>query len=125
MKSVLVGIKNVLLWSYARGTWQYDTLCLVIVLVVFLIPSRYFGDRDRTKQANEAGLHALKAVETYIEADALDAFLKEHNKTALSGNPKEAARLYLKDRLEKNVAIINLEPGATPDGKVIYKIWFK
>jgi hypothetical protein len=125
MKSVLVGIKDVLLWSYARGTWQYDALCLWIVLAVFLVPSRYFGDRDRTMQANEAGLHASKAVETYIEADALDAFLKAQNKAGLSGNPKEAARLYLKDRLEKNVAIINLEPFITPDGKVIYKIWFK
>ncbi|MGE0131055.1 MAG: hypothetical protein AB7U82_23500 [Blastocatellales bacterium] len=125
MKSVLVGIKNVLLWSYGRGTWQYDALCLGIILAVFLVPSRYFGDRDRTKQANEAKLHASKAVETYVEADALDAFLKEQNKAGLSGDQKEAARLYLKDRLEKNVAIINLEPFTTPDGKVIYKIWFK
>ncbi|MCG3163586.1 MAG: hypothetical protein JMDDDDMK_05025 [Acidobacteria bacterium] len=125
MKSVLVGIKNVLLWSYARGTWQYDALCLGIVLAVFLVPSKYFGDRDRTRQANEAELHASKAVETYIEADALNAFLKERNKAGLSGNPKEAARLFLKDRLEKNVAIINIEPFTTPDGKVIYKIWFK
>lgn len=125
MKSVLVGIKNVLLWSYARGTWQYDLLCLAIVLAVFLVPSRYFGDRDRTKPANEAELHASKAVETYIEAGALDAFLKAQNKTGLAGNPKEAARLYLKDRLEKNVAIIKLESSSTPDGEVIYKIWFK
>jgi hypothetical protein len=50
MKSMLVGIKNVLLWSYARGTWQYDALCLLIVLTVFLVPSSFFGDRDRAKQ---------------------------------------------------------------------------
>ncbi len=125
MKSVLIGLKNVLLWSYARGTWQYDALCLAIILTVFLVPSRYFGDRDRMKQANEAELHASKAVETYIEADVLNDFLKAQNKNRLSWPPKEAARLYLRDRLEKNVAILNLEPFTTPEGRVIYKIWFK
>jgi len=120
MKSLLVGIKNVLLWSYARGTWQYDALCMGIVLAVFLVPSRYFGDRDRTKEANEIELHASKAVETYIEADALAEFLKGQNST-----PKEAARLYLRNRLGKNFAIVNIEPFSTPDGKAIYKVWFK
>jgi hypothetical protein len=89
MKSVLVGIKNIILWSYARGTWQYDALCLLIVLAVFLVPSRYFGDRDR-------------ANETYVEAAALDDFLKGRHRP-----------------------IDKLEPFTSPDGKVIYKIRFK
>ena len=38
MKSVFVGIKNVLLWSYARGTWQYDVLCALIVLTLLFWP---------------------------------------------------------------------------------------
>ncbi|MGH9769623.1 MAG: hypothetical protein ACREAB_19535 [Blastocatellia bacterium] len=124
MKSILVGIKNVLLWSYARGTWQYDALCLAIVLAVFLVPSGYFGDRDRTKQADEIESRASKAVETYIEADELNAFLKKQNRNELSQTPKEAIQLYLRDRFEKNVAI-NIEPFTSPGGKVIYKVWFK
>jgi len=128
MKSLLVGIKNVLLWSYARGTWQYDALCLGIVLAVFLVPSRYFGDRDRTYAANEIRLHALneagESAET-IEAEALDAFLKEQNRTELFQTPKEAMRLYWRDRLGKNVVIIDIEPFTSPAGKVIYKVWFK
>jgi len=132
MKSILVGIKNVLLWSYARGTWQYDALCLLIVLAVFLVPSRYFGDRDRAKEvdviklrgSNEAG----GAGETYVEAveaDDLDEYLKGKNRTELSRTPKEAMRLYLSDKLERNVVIDKLEPFTASDGKVIYKVWFK
>ncbi|MGH9854475.1 MAG: hypothetical protein ACREBD_31915 [Blastocatellia bacterium] len=129
MKSILVGVKNVLLWSYARGTWQYDALCLLIVLAVFLVPSRYFGDRDRAKEANVIALRASNADggagETYVEAGDLDGFLTGKNRPELSRTPKEAMRLYLSDKLERNVAIDKLEPLTTPDGKVIYKVWFK
>ncbi|MBI4469118.1 MAG: hypothetical protein HY650_07345 [Acidobacteria bacterium] len=39
-------IKSVLLWSYERGTWQYDLLCILILLFIFLTPSSYFIHRD-------------------------------------------------------------------------------
>jgi hypothetical protein len=127
VKSVLVGIKNVLLWSYARGTWQYDALCLMIVLTVFLVPSSYFGDRDREKQqsASEIKRAASKAGETYVEAAELDGFLRRQNQIELSQTPKEAMRLYLRDRLERNVAIDELEHFTSPDGKVIYRVRYK
>lgn len=127
MKSVFVGIKNILLWSYERGTWQYDALCLAIVLMVFLVPSGYFGDRDRAKQksANEIEGPASKAGETYVEAAELDVFLIRQNRIELSQTPEEAIRLYLQDRFERNVAIDRFEHFTYPDGKVIYKVWYK
>src|SRR5215470_9782087 len=93
MKSLLVGIKNVLLWSFARGTWQYDALCLMIVLTVFLVPSSYFGDRDRAKQKS------ADVGETYVKGAELDVFLRRRNQIELSQTPKEALRLYLRDKL--------------------------
>lgn len=126
MKSILVGIKNVLLWSYARGTWQYDALCMMIVLTVFLVPSSYFGDRDREKQQSASEIErASKAGETYVEAAELDGFLRRQNRIELSQAPKEAMRLYLRDRLERNVAIDELEHFTSPDGKMIYRVRFK
>lgn len=129
MKSILIGIKNVLLWSYARGTWQYDVLCLGIVLAVFLVPSRYFGDRDRIAHANGIEIRASKngagTLETYIEADTLEDFLTEQNRTDLKQSPKEGIPFYLQDRLKKNVAIIDVKPFIAPDGKAIYQVWFK
>src|SRR5262249_33483558 len=141
MKSILVGIKNVLLWSYARGTWQYDALCLGIVLAVFLVPSRYFGDRDRVAHTNGIEYRASKtqggtlggtpggtgagAFETYIKADTLEEFLTEQNRTDLKQSPKEGIPVYLQDRLKKNVTIIDVKPFIAPDGKAIYQVWFK
>jgi hypothetical protein len=127
MKSFLVGIKNVLLWSYDRGTWQYDALCLLIVLTVFLVPSSFFGDHDREKQksANDIERVASKAGETYVQAAELDVFLKGRNQIKLSQTPKEAIRLFLRDKLERNVAIDELKHFTSPDGKVIYWVRFK
>ncbi len=127
MKSLLVGVKNVLLWSYARGTWQYDALCLAIVLVVFLVPSSYFGDRDRAKKgpASEIEVAAPRAGETYVEAADLEVFLRREGQIELSQDSKEALRLYLQDRFERSVSIDELERFTSPNGKVIYKVRFK
>jgi hypothetical protein len=127
MKSIFVGIKNVLLWSYARGTWQFDALCLLIVLTVFLVPGSYFGDRDRAKQksANETGVVASTAGETYVEAAELDRFLRRQNRIEPSQTPEGAMRLYLLDRLGRDVAVNELEHFTSSDGKVIYRVRFK
>jgi hypothetical protein len=129
MKSVLVGIKNVLLWSYARGTWQYDLLCLGIILTVFLVPSSYFGDRDRTKpgQANEFLRDASKAGENYtiIEFGELTSFLEGQNRTDLSQSPAEAIPLYLRDKLKRDVTLLEFKPLMISNGKPAYKVLFK
>ena len=129
MKPILVGVKNVLLWSYGRGTWQYDALCLGIILAVFLVPSRYFGDRDRTKpgQANEIQQDASKAGENYtvIEFGELTSFLERQGRTDLSQSPKEAIPLYLRDKLKRDVTLVEFKPLMISNGKPAYKVSFK
>jgi hypothetical protein len=127
MKSLLVGIKNVLLWSYARGTWQYDALCLLIVLTVFLVPGSFFGDRDRAKQtsANETEGAAPKAGEIYVGDAEFHDFLRRQNQVEQTENLNEAMRLYLRDRLGKEVAIDEVEHFTSSDGKLIYRVRFK
>ena len=92
-----------------------------------LVPSSYFGDRDRAKQksANEIEGAASKAGETYVGADELDVFLKRQNRIELSQTPKEAMRLYLRDRLGKDAVIDELEYFTSSDGKLIYRVRFK
>lgn len=38
-------IKKVVLWSYLRGTWQYDVLCILILAFIFLTPSSCFNKK--------------------------------------------------------------------------------
>jgi len=44
---LLSAIKNVLLWSYERGAWQYDVLCILILAFIFLTPSSLFNQTER------------------------------------------------------------------------------
>ena len=38
-------MKRFLLWSFERGSRQYDIICLVILAFIFLTPASLFNDR--------------------------------------------------------------------------------
>jgi len=145
MKALLVGIKNILLWSYARGTWQYDILCILIIGTVFLVPSSFFGDRDRptrylhghgqknAAQANETLKDASKQADTLqwdIKLEELKSFLQNPNESEqLMNNPREIIVLYLREQLKREPI---LDPDRSPDpqydagGQIIgYRVWFR
>jgi hypothetical protein len=127
MKSLLVGIKNVVLWSYARGTWQYDLLCLLIIAGVFLIPSRYFGDRDRAVQAYDPREVASKAGVSHrlIDLDELQAFLKKTGHEELAAKPREALARLLRDQLQRDVKLVEVEPLTSAAGLRGYRVRFE
>jgi hypothetical protein len=45
------GLKRFILWDYQRGVWQYDVICAVITLFIFLAPRQWFRDQPRIPQA--------------------------------------------------------------------------
>ena len=42
MKIILTTLKKVLFWSYDRGTWQYDIMCVLILAFIFFGPNKLF-----------------------------------------------------------------------------------
>lgn len=38
-------MKNWILWSFSRGSFQYDVLCGLILVTIFAIPPGVFNDR--------------------------------------------------------------------------------
>ena len=129
MKSLWVGIKDVLLWSYARGTWQYDLLCLLIVCAVFLIPSHYFGDRDRTTaaEANRGQTIASNAAFDTLEFEDADLqrFLQGQNRMELIQSPEVAISFYLRDKLKREVTITGYRAFKNTQGKPGYIVWYQ
>ncbi|PYP85438.1 MAG: hypothetical protein DMF61_16395 [Blastocatellia bacterium AA13] len=52
MKMILVMLKKTLFWSYERGTWQYDVLCVLILAFIFFMPNDLFRSKStRSEQA--------------------------------------------------------------------------
>jgi hypothetical protein len=45
MKIILVTLKKILFWSYERGSWQYDVMCVLILAFIFLAPNKFFQSR--------------------------------------------------------------------------------
>lgn len=41
-------LKAIILWGFARNTWQYDILCLLILSFIFLTPKQWFENKDMT-----------------------------------------------------------------------------
>ena len=43
---VLHVIKRVFFWTYARNTWQWDVLCVLILAFIFLTPKSWFDNGE-------------------------------------------------------------------------------
>lgn len=46
MKLILSTLKKILFWSYERGSWQYDIMCVVILAFIIFAPNRVFEQHD-------------------------------------------------------------------------------
>jgi len=62
MKSILHVIKKAFLWSYPRNTWQWDVLCVLILIFIFLSPKGWFGGGERQRRLG----HQSEAFSTVI-----------------------------------------------------------
>ena len=44
---MLSGLRKLFFWNYARNTWQWDVLCVVILIFIFLTPKSWFENGER------------------------------------------------------------------------------
>jgi hypothetical protein len=43
-------LKKIFFWNYARNTWQWDLLCVVILIFIFLTPQKWFLGGERAQK---------------------------------------------------------------------------
>ncbi len=100
-------IKKALLWTYGRTTWQWDLLCVLILVFIFLTPKQWFENTEFTarKQALRRGYSKI--------------FL---------GNSGGAANLLSREEIERQVRsltnhaeakIVNIQPKYDPNTKQV------
>jgi hypothetical protein len=51
MAFLLDTIRKTFLWNYARNTWEWDILCVVILIFIFLTPKSWFENSERRQVA--------------------------------------------------------------------------
>ncbi len=59
-------IRKAIFWSYERGSWQYDVICVMILAFIFLTPTNWFHDRPRLQ------LSDLRHVQGIVEISHTD-----------------------------------------------------
>jgi hypothetical protein len=55
LKIILTTLKKILFWSYERGSWQYDIMCVLILAFIFLSPNRLFQRGGESRPRIERG----------------------------------------------------------------------
>jgi hypothetical protein len=46
VRGLISTLKKIFFWNYARNTWQWDLLCVVILIFIFLTPKRWFTSSE-------------------------------------------------------------------------------
>jgi hypothetical protein len=47
VRGLISTLKKIFFWNYARNTWQWDLLCVVILIFIFLTPKSWFANSER------------------------------------------------------------------------------
>jgi hypothetical protein len=60
-------LHNTLLWTYSRGTWQYDLICALILGFIFLIPPSFFDHKMPHDNVDSVVQHSSQMSQTDAE----------------------------------------------------------
>jgi hypothetical protein len=62
VRGLISTLKKIFFWNYARNTWQWDLLCVVILIFIFLTPKTWFEGSERARNS----VHQSPAVATVL-----------------------------------------------------------
>lgn len=73
-------IKRIFLWTYERNTWQWDMLCALILVFIFLTPKSWFSGSERR---GVSGHQSPVPTTVFVGAELVE---NEHDKSLLRSN---------------------------------------
>jgi hypothetical protein len=110
VKIVFSTLKKVLFWSYERGSWQYDIMCVLILAFIFFGPNRLFHSH-RSATADSA---AIKPI--VIAASELGQ---------IGPAPVEEALIDFVEKKYPDIEISRVEKVVSATGETKYLVWEK
>jgi hypothetical protein len=80
--------KKVLFWNYARNTWQWDLLCVLILIFIFLTPKSWFTNGERLgTEAHQKPVSTIM-VDAEVIDNIRDRYEIQQRVRVLSGRPE-------------------------------------
>jgi hypothetical protein len=87
--NILNVIKKAFLWSYPRNTWQWDVLCVLILIFIFLTPKTWFANGERERRwGHQSGVVTTVLVGAEVVDNASDSSELEQRIRTLTGRPE-------------------------------------
>jgi hypothetical protein len=69
-------VRKIVFWTYPRTSWQWDVLCVLILVFIFLTPKSWFDTREIRRQTTvviSADVVGIQGDRYQIEQRAKDA----------------------------------------------------
>ena len=89
MRGLISTLKKICLWNYARNTWQWDLLCVVILIFIFLTPKRWFSSSELPPNTlHQSPVAATLLVSPEVIGNEADKGQIEQQVKALTGRSK-------------------------------------
>ena len=104
VRGLFTTLKKIFFWNYARNTWQWDLLCVVILIFIFLTPKSWFTGGERAQSM----VHQSPVQRTLLLTPEVVG--KEEDKGRIEQRVRELLR-----RTDVEVVDVRKIPG--PDGK--------
>jgi hypothetical protein len=122
VKTIWRTIRGYILWSYERGTVQYDVMVTLILLFLFFSPY-YINYKDKPVE------HVPHRTEVVVAPDGHGGFIYDVEASAISGHDDGAVRSELMKIIEPisgEVSISKVEPVKDRAGQTqTYRVWVR
>jgi hypothetical protein len=114
-------LSRTLLWSYERGSWQYDVAVALILVFVFVTPRKWFHDLPQVGQSGNAAQVELlsKAGETEIYRVDARVLAPPPRTPGLQSDLHNAMQKARKDLSDGRFSIGKIEPLLDEQGNVV------
>ena len=104
VRGLFTTLKKIFFWNYARNTWQWDLLCVVILIFIFLTPKSWFLSGEPAQSM----VHPSPVARTLVLSPEVVG--NEEDRAGIAQRVKE-----LTGRTEVEVLAVRKIPG--PDGR--------
>jgi len=89
VRGLLTTVKKIFFWNYARNTWQWDLLCVVILIFIFLTPKSWFSSGERAlTMVHQSPVATTLVLSPEVVANEEDKPQIEERVRALTGRSK-------------------------------------
>jgi hypothetical protein len=119
MSRILKTIRSYILWTYERGSMQYDVMVTLILAFIFIAPIWVnFKDKPIERSGHQTGV--------VVSPDGQNGFIYQIDASAVRGDPTtvEADLLSVIEPIAGEVDITKYEPVRDAKGHIVaYKVW--